>query len=476
MKSIAPLLAALLLAAPGRADQRPPNLVLMFTDDQGYGDVGCYGAEGFTTPHLDRLAREGTRFTDFYVSSPVCSASRAALMTGCYHRRVGITGALGPFSKIGLNPDETTLAEICKQRGYATAAFGKWHLGRPEPFLPTAHGFDEYFGIPYSNDMWPFHPGVRHLPMEKRLEKWPHLPLIEGTEVIDPQLTPEDQQRLTNQLAARAVDFIDRHHQQPFFLYLAHPQPHVPLFVSDAHAGMTGRGLYGDVIAEIDASMGRILGALERHGIDDDTLVMFATDNGPWLSYGTHGGSAGPLREGKGTCWEGGIRVPFLARWPGKIPAGSVISEPAATIDLLPTLAKLIDADLPQRKIDGKDIGPLLLGEPDARSPHDALFFHYSGELQAMRSGKWKLILPHRYRSLAGRKGKDDGTPVGYEMLEAGLELYDLVADPGETTELSARRPEVVESLMKKVEAMRAELGDELTGAKGSARRAPGRL
>lgn len=455
---------------------RTPNIIIIFTDDLAYGDIGSFGTEGYATPQLDRMAAEGTKFTDFYVSSPVCSASRAALLTGCYHERVGISGALGPGSRIGLHTDEVTIAELCKQKGFATAIFGKWHLGHLEKFLPANHGFDEFFGIPYSNDMWPFHPEVMHLPMDERLKRWPHLPLIEGTKVVNPRVMPEDQETLTARITGRALDFIDRNHARPFFLYVAHPQPHVPLFVSGKFAGKSERGLFGDVIAEIDGSVGEILSKLKEHGIDDDTLVIFTSDNGPWLSYGTHAGTAGPLREGKGTCWDGGIRVPFLARWPGKIPAGSVISEPAATIDLLPTIARLIDAGLPDHKIDGKDIWPLLAAEEGAASPHDALFFYYhQNELQAVRSGKWKLILPHRYRSLNGREGRDDGTPVGYDQNQAGLELYDLHEDIGETRDLAARHPEVVASLMAKVEAMRAELGDRLTKTKGSGRREPGR-
>lgn len=469
--------AALLLAASlTQAQDRPPNIVLMFTDDQGYGDVGCYGAEGYETPNLDKLAAEGARFTDFYVSSPVCSASRAALLTGCYHERVGISGALGPSSKNGINADEVTLAEICKQKGYATCALGKWHLGRPAKFLPTNHGFDEYFGIPYSNDMWPYHPNVLHLPMEERLNRWPHLPLIEGTEVINDEMTPEDQTKLTVQLAERAVDFIDRNKEKPFFLYVAHPQPHVPLFASEKFAGKSERGLFGDVIAEIDWSMGEIMKKLEAEGLSDNTLIMFTCDNGPWLSYGTHCGTAGPLREGKGTCWDGGIRVPFIARFPGKIPAGTVQSEVASTIDVLPTVAKLIGAELPKHKIDGKNIWPLLTNEDGAKSPHDALFFYYKRtELQAVRSGKWKLILPHTYRSLEGKEGRDDGIPIAYNnKVKAELGLYDVTADIGETKNLASANPGVVSELMKKVDAMRAELGDSLTKTPGSARRPPG--
>ncbi len=465
------------LSSLGLSQSSTPNVVVMFCDDLGYGDIGSFGAQGYETPNLDRMAEEGVRFTDFYVSSAVCSASRVALLTGCYHERVGISGALGPKSTHGIHEDEVTLAEICKQKGYATAIFGKWHLGHHEKFLPPNHGFDEYFGIPYSNDMWPYHPNVAHLPWEERLKRWPELPLFEGTEIIDAEVSPDDQTILTTQLAERAVDFIERNQDKPFFLYVPHPQPHVPLFVSDKFAGKTENGIYGDVISEIDWSMGQILDKLKEVGVDDNTLVIFTSDNGPWLSYGTHGGSSGPLREGKGTSWDGGVRVPFIARWPGRIPAGSVVSEPAMTIDILPTVAKLIGAELPDHKIDGLDIWPLLSNQPEAKSPHDALFIYYArNQLQSVRSGPWKLILPHKYRTLNGRTGKSDGTPINYEQAEAELGLYDVSKDPGESTNLVDAHPEVVAELLKKVEAMRQDLGDQLTKSKGSGRREPGRL
>ena len=457
------------------AAESTPNIIVIFADDLGYGDLSCYGATRYRTPNLDRLAAEGVRLTNFYVSSPVCSASRAALLTGCYHERVSISGALGPASKTGLHPDEVTLAEICRQRGYATAAIGKWHLGRPEPFLPLQQGFDEYYGLPYSNDMWPFHPGVKKLPMEERLKRWPPLPLIEGNRVIDAEITPEEQRFLTKNYTERAVDFIRRHPVSPFFLYLAHSMPHVPLAVSPEGEGKSGAGLFGDVIVELDASVGAILDALKAGGLDEKTLVLFTSDNGPWLSYGAHAGSAGGLREGKGTCWEGGIRVPCLARWPGQIPAGTVSKEPAMTIDVLPTVAHLIQAAPPIRPIDGLDIWPLLSQAPDAKSPHKALFFYYlTDELLSMRSGQWKLILPHRFRSFAGKTGRDDGLPVDYEPTDVGLQLYNLDEDPAETTDLASSHPEVVAQLLGMTAAMRTDLGDKLTAAPGAGRRPAG--
>jgi arylsulfatase A len=447
--------------------ESPPNVVIVFTDDQGYADVGVYGAKGFQTPNLDRLAREGIRFTDFYVAQAVCSASRAALLTGCYPNRIGIHGALGPGARHGLHPDEVTVAELVKTRGYATAIFGKWHLGHHPEFLPLRHGFDEYFGLPYSNDMWPFHP-------EAATGTFPDLPLIEGEKMV--QLNP-DQRKLTRWFTERSVQFIERNRDRPFLLYLAHPMPHVPLYVSEAFQGSSGSGLYGDVMQELDWSVGEILEALRRHRLDRKTLVVFVSDNGPWLSYGDHAGSAAPLREGKGTAWEGGIRVPALMRWPGRIPAGTVCQEPAMTIDLMPTIARLTGARLPDHRIDGRDIWPLLSGEPGARSPQDAYFFYYHvNELHAVRSGRWKLVFPHSYRTLDGRPGGTDGIPVKYGSAKTGLELYDLAADPGEEVDLAAEHPEVVSRLLDLAEQAREDLGDSLTGQTGSNRREPGRL
>lgn len=469
-----PGLAAALLAAALpllAAQSRPPNVVLVFTDDQGYADVGVYGARGFATPHLDRLAREGIRFTDFHVAQPVCSASRAALLTGCYPNRVGIHGALGPGDPTGLHPDEMTLAELVSQQGYATGMVGKWHLGRPRPFLPIHQGFNEYLGLPYSNDMWPFHP-------EAKPGTYPPLPLIEGDQVIQDGLNPEDQAQLTTRYTQRAVDFINRNQNRPFFLYVAHNMPHVPLHVSAKFKGKSARGLYGDVIEEIDWSVGEILAALKKNGLDEQTLVMFASDNGPWLSYGDHAGSAEPYREGKGTSWEGGTRVPFLARWPGRIPAGSVCREMAMTIDLFPTIARLSGAALPGRKIDGLDIWPLLVGEPGAKNPHEAYFFYYANnELQAVRSGSWKLVLPHVYRTLNGRPGGRDGIPAKYENRKlAAAQLYNLATDPGEKQDAAPANPGVVRRLEALAAQCREDLGDSLLGIPGQGRRAPGRF
>ncbi|MBW3540962.1 MAG: sulfatase [Planctomycetes bacterium] len=464
--------AALLCLLPSMrpaaaAEERPPNFVIVFADDLGYADVGVYGAKGYETPHLDRMAREGAMFTDFYVAQAVCSASRAALLTGCYPNRIGILGALGPSANHGIHDNEWTIAEVLKPRGYATAIYGKWHLGHHPKFLPTRHGFDDYFGLPYSNDMWPFHPTAR----------FPDLPLIDGETIVNAKVTPEDQTQLTTWYTERAVKFIEQHQDEPFFVYLPHSMPHVPLYVSDKFEGKTERGLFGDVIAEIDWSVGEILKTLERLDLDERTLVIFTSDNGPWLSYGDHAGSAGPLREGKGTTWDGGQREPFLARWPGRIPAGSVCGEVAATIDLLPTLAHLAGVEeLPMKHaIDGKDIWPLLAGEPDAKSPHAAYFFYWGGHLQAVRSGKWKLHFPHSYRSLKG-EGGTGGRPAPYVDKQIGLALYNLEKDVGETTDVAEQHPEVVERLKVLADKARRDLGDTAGKVQGENVREPGRL
>lgn len=447
------------------APAQPPNFIIVFCDDMGYADIGPFGAEGYETPHLDRMATEGIKFTDFYVGRSFCTPSRAALMTGCIPTRVGIGGNFGPKSTTGLNPNEMTIAEVLKQKGYTTACFGKWHLGHMPQFLPPNQGFDEYFGIPYSNDMWPFHPNVRHLPMEDRIKRWPHLPLYEGTTIINPQIMPEDQIPLTTRLFERAVQFIDKHSDDPFFIYLPSPQPHVPLFVSDKYKGKTDRGLYGDVIAEIDWGVGQLFDALKKNGIDQNTCIVFSSDNGPWLSYGDHAGSAKPLREGKGTNFDGGFRVPCLMRWPGKIPAGKVCKEVAGTIDLLPTFAQLADAPPPKVKIDGKDISDLMFGKVGATTPHE-VFYHYSGDhrLAALRSGKWKLMFAQSYNSPIPGSG---GLPGKSQRKNIDLSLFDLENDIGETTNVASKFPEVVERLQGYAEEMRKELGDRRQAGPG---------
>lgn len=462
-------LAALLAALVGRpsthlADDRLPSFVIINCDDLGYADLGCTGAVGCETPNIDSLAAEGMRFTSFYVAQAVCGASRTALLTGCYPNRLGMLWAPSHDTTYAIHEREVLLSEMCRERGYATAIFGKWHLGHRQPSLPIHHGFDEYFGLPYSNDMWPFHPEVP--------DRFPDLPMIEGDAVVDPQVTAADQQFLTTWYTERAVDFIDRSHERPFLLYVAHSMPHVPLFVSEKFAGASEQGLYGDVIMEIDWSVGEILAALDRHGLTDDTLVIFTSDNGPWMSYGNHAGSAGPLREGKGTTFEGGVRVPCLMRWPGRIPSGTVCHEMCATIDIFPTVAGLIDGELPPHPIDGLDIWPLMSGHPAARSPHEAYFYYWGNELQAIRSGDWKLHFPHEYRSLTGEPGQD-GLSGGYSTEQIEQSLYNLRLDVGEQHDLSADHPEIVAQLESLADAARLELGDSAREMTGSGYREP---
>lgn len=469
------------LGAEVRKDSRasrPPNVVIIFIDDMGYGDIGPFGVKNYKTPNLDRMATEGRVFTDFHSATAVCSASRAALLTGCYPERVSILGALSPSASHGIHADEVTLAELCRSRGYATAIFGKWHLGHRRPFLPLQHGFDEYFGLPYSNDMWPLHPDIVSLPRAgQRQREFPDLPLLQGNDVIDPSIDADEQAQLTTWYTEHAIDFIDRHQSQPFFLYVPHTMVHVPIFVSEKFRGKSGAGLYGDVVMEVDWSVGEIIMALKRNGLDHNTLVVFTSDNGPWLSYGNHAGSAGPLREGKSTMFEGGYRVPCVMRWPQKIPAGTTCDELATTLDLFPTIARLIEAVLPQdRVIDGKNIWPLMSGDAGAVSPHEAFFCYYSGELRAVRDRRWKLFFPHRSNTLGDHAGGRDGEPMTYEQEQVGHWLFDLKSDVGETNDVAAEQPEIVARLERFATTARATLGDTLTDRMGSEVRPAGKL
>jgi arylsulfatase len=371
-----------------------------------------------------------------------------------------------PNNKIGINETETTLAEMLKQNGYVTAIFGKWHLGDHERFLPLQHGFDEYFGIPYSNDMWPYHP------QQGPVFNFPDLPLYEGNSIID---TLHDQSNLTVELTERSVDFIKRNKDQPFFLYVPHPQPHVPLFVSDRFKGKSERGLYGDVIMEIDWSVGEILQTLEEEGLEENTLVIFTSDNGPWLAYGNHAGSAYPLREGKGTAWEGGQKEPFIIKYPGVIPAGSIVETPIMAIDLLPTIADLTGAALPDLGIDGKNVWSIVIGESN-KMAHSAYYFYYNvNELFGLRAGEWKLYFPHRYRSMEGQEPGKDGLPGNYTHFTIDSpELYNVEHDIGERNNVIEQHPEIADSLMHLAEAIREKLGDNLTGQEGTENRDPG--
>jgi len=401
-----------------------PNFVIIFTDDQGYQDVGCFGSPSIQTPNLDRMAAEGMKFTDFYVAASVCSPSRAALLTGCYPPRVGITKVLFPRDTMGLNPEEVTIADVLKGRGYTTACIGKWHLGHLPEFLPTSNGFDSYFGIPYSNDMDGVEGKNRNLDRtwrEKDYSPW-NVPLMRDDRIIE---RPANQTKLIERYTEQAVAFIRKSKDKPFFLYLPHTMPHIPLFVSDEFYVEDVQKAYKATIEQIDSSVGRVLTALKAAGIDRRTVVVFTSDNGPWLSMKHHGGCALPLRDGKFSTYEGGMREPCIMRWPGRIPSGKVCGELCGTIDLLPTFARLAGAQVPSdRVIDGRDIWPLMAGQPGAKSPHEAFFYYRGTNLEAVRSGKWKL-----------------------RRVKKSTELYDLEADISEKNNLADAHPEMVERL-----------------------------
>jgi len=447
------LLPAILLTfhtTVGAADD-PPNVILIFIDDLGYGDVGFNGATGPKTPNLDRMAAEGMKFTDFYVGCAVCSGSRTALLTGCHYQRLSVSAVLFPNSDRGLHPDEVTIAEVLQSTGYATTCVGKWHLGHLPPCLPTMQGFDSYYGIPYSNDMWidPANKLADDILIRQGLtldeikaghKKRNQVPLMRDDEVIE---YPADQSTLTKRYTEEAIKFIQKNKDGPFFLYLPHTMVHVPLAVSDAFKDRTGK-LIWDAIEEVDWSVGEILKAVAEAGIDEKTLVIFTSDNGAAV------GSSLPLRAKKGSVYDGGIREPTVMRWPGKIPAGSVCSEVAATIDMLPTLAGLAGADLPERKIDGFNIWPLMQGEPDAKSPHEAYcLMHGPG---CVRSGKWKF-----YPWQEGRGGRR-GAASKPDPSAPPVQLYDTLADIGEMKNLAAEFPEVVERLQAAYDAHVAEI------------------
>lgn len=426
--------------------QQTPNIILINCDDLGWGDPTCYGHPRNQTPHLDRLAAEGVRFTDFYMASPVCSPSRGAMMTGCYPARIGFHSFEGrwvlfPGQPVGLSPEETTVAELLRAQGYATKLIGKWHCGDQAEFLPTRHGFDEYYGIPYSNDMGR-QAGRRHL--------WPPLPLVRDEEVIEAQ---PDQASITQRYTEEAVRYLRAHAKgqgdgKPFFLYLAHMYVHLPLIVPERFAKVSKNGRYGAAVAAIDWSTGVLMAELTRLHIDENTLVVFTSDNGSRNDYGE---SNGPLRGVKGTTWEGGQRVPCIVRWPGTIPAGQTCREVATAMDFLPTFAGIAGADVPtDRIIDGKDILPLMT-EERATSPHEAFYYHHQGRLEAVRSGDFKLHIRKR----------DDEI----------LELYNLRDDIGEQNNLAADMPEKIAELERHVAACRADIGDDAVGEEGVNRR-----
>ncbi|MDP4223077.1 MAG: sulfatase [Bacteroidota bacterium] len=457
-----------------------PNIVLILMDDMGYGDIGRTGANQYETPNLDRLANQGMQFTWYYCPQAVSSASRAGLLTGCYPNRIGISGALMPWAQIGINPDETTIAEMLKSIGYHTGIIGKWHLGHHKEFLPLQNGFDEYCGLPYSNDMWPVDfdgVPIRLKDTTSIKMKYPALPLIEGNEKVGEVRTLADQDKLTTKYTEIAVRFIENHKTDKFFLYLPHSMVHVPLGVSEKFRGKSKQGMYGDVMMEVDWSIGEVLKALERNDLEKNTLVIFTSDNGPWLNFGNHAGTTGGLREGKGTSWEGGQRVPCIMRWPGVIPAGTVCNKLACSIDILPTLAQITGAKLPDKKIDGVSILPLLLGDKDAFPRHTIYYYYRQNSLEGVQKDYWKMVLPHPCISYEGVEPGKDGWPGKTINTKVDrTELYDLRRDPGERYDVAAMYPEIVTELQSIAAEARLDLGDEITNAPGSNRREPGRI
>ena len=438
-----------------------PNIVIIFTDDQGYGDLGCYGAQGFSTPNIDAMAKEGILFTDFYVSQAVCSASRASLMTGSYAERIGVQGAISPWNVTGLDTSRETISKLLKNYGYTNAVFGKWHLGHRKKYLPLQNGFDEYAGLICSNDMWPVDYNGEPIVGEKR-SYYPPMSFWVGNEPTEVIRSLEDQGQLTTKITELAVDFIKRNRDNPFFLYMPHPMPHQPIAVSEKFKGKSELGLYGDVIMEIDWSVGEVLKALKLNGIDDNTLVIYASDNGPWLNFGKWGGSAGPLREGKGTMWEGGARVPCIMRWPETIQSDQVISKIASTIDIFPTIADIVGQKEFKDKIDGVSLMPIFQGAHEV-NPRNELYYYYGKELIAVREGQWKLVFPHTYRSYENVEPGKNLHPGPYGRGRSGLELYDLVNDIGERVDLASKFPNIVSDLKELGEKARSTLGDKLT-------------
>ena len=437
----------------GESESAPPNIVLVFLDDAGYGDFSPFVETRYSTPNIQALAKEGRRFMNAYVPQAICSASRAALLSGTYPGHNRVFGAHPPKAR-GLDTTFITMPEMLGENGYTTGFFGKWHLGDQEETRPHNRGFDETAGIMYSNDMWAAHP--------ENPEYWGQYPMHywkNGDVVID-SVTAEHQKQFTTWFTEASVDFINRNSEDPFFLYVPHPQPHVPLFVSDKFKGKSGTGLYGDVIMEIDWSVGEIVTALEENGVRDNTLIIFSTDNGPWLSYANHSGQT-PFREGKGTSFDGGIRSPLIMSYPGVLPENSVSHDTFYTIDLMPTICTLTGSTLPDYELDGENIWNLLSGTPGAENPHEYYAFTNGREFQGVMSGdgKWKLHLSHGYR--ASPVGGRDGMPGQYQQSEIGLSLFDMVHDPYEKVNVIEKYPEVGERLRQFAEQHRTRFFEE---------------
>ena len=445
-----------------------PNVIIINMDDMGYGDTEPYGMTGISTPNFNRMAKEGMRFTHFNAAQAICTASRAALLTGCYPNRIGIHGAFMPWADKALNPSEETIASLLKKAGYETGMLGKWHLGAKPPYFPTYYGFNSFYGLPYSNDMWPVDvDGNAVTDTSKKVSKFPWLPVIDGEKQVGTIRTFADQEQLTPTLTRKAVSFIENNRNKPFFLYLAHPMPHIPLAASERFKGKSGLGIFGDVIMELDWSLGEIINTLDKERLSEKTILIVTSDNGPWLIYGNNAGSSGGFKEGKGTVWEGGTRVPCLVRWPGKVEAGGVCSQLLTNMDLLPTMCSVTGAGLPVKKIDGIDFSALLLGKTD-KGPREVFYYYYeTNNLKAVRYKNWKLVFPHDSRSYAlGTRAKDrhSGSTV---KVAAPQSLYDLAHDPGEAYDVQKLYPDTVKKILRFAEIAREDLGDDLTQRKG---------
>lgn len=440
--------------------EAPPNVIIIFTDDQGYGDLSSFGHPSIITPHLDQMAHEGQKWTQFYAAAPVCTPSRAGLLTGRYPIRNGMTSSksvvLFPNSAGGLPQSEITIAEVLKQRNYATGMIGKWHLGHLPQFLPQSQGFDYYYGIPYSNDMdavnikWSeYKKNLTNPNLQSDFKRF-NVPLMENSKIIE---RPADQNTITKRYTEKAVEYIKSNKDKPFFLYLAHSLPHIPLFANKDFIGSSNSGLYGDVIQEIDWSVGRVIQTLKDLNLDDNTIVVFSSDNGPWLSYKTHGGSAGPLREGKGTTFEGGQRVPTIF-WGPSIVKPKVVNQMGSTLDIIHTVASITNTTIPSdRKMDSYDLSPVLKGESETSNRNE--FFYWSrAKPYAVRSNNWKLHI--RQKNHPSNKGKNT------DVLEFP-ELYNLEADISEKYDLSNEKTEIVEQLKSIFESHKADTEDSLS-------------
>lgn len=465
MKKLSLLAIAMPLAYTGLARDYT-NFIVINLDDVGYGDFSFNGAYGYTTPNIDKMTSEGVKFTHFLAGQPISGASRAGLLTGCYPNRIGFAGAPGPDSDYGIHPDEMTMAELLKQKNYNTAIFGKWHLGDAEQFLPLQNGFDEYYGLPYSNDMWPYHP------QQGTVFNFPDLPTFDGNTIVGYNT---DQTKFTTDYTERSIAFIKKNKNKPFFLYLAHSMPHVPLAVSDKFKGKSEQGLFGDVMMEIDWSVGQVLKTLKELGLEENTLVVLTSDNGPWTNYGNHAGSAGGLREAKATTFDGGNRVPCIMYWKGVTQPGTICNKLASNIDLFPTLAAISGASLPQKKIDGVNILPLVKGEKNINPRESFVYYYNRNDLEAVTDGMFKLVFPHKYVTYGAHLPGNDGQPgllANREITKP--ELYDLRRDPGERYDVIAQYPEAARKLMQIADGMREDLGDDLTLKIGKNKRQPG--